>query len=104
MLLNLRTTVSSLLPPHLLCSHRTIFALNQLSMSLRASTDRLLGDVETNPGVEEYTRSSGFNTFDASFSDQEKRRKIEKSLLRKLDWRLSFLILVSLMNYVCLTL
>ena len=73
-------------------------------MSLRASTDRLLGDVETNPGVEEYTRSSGFNTFDAGFGDQEKWRQIEKSLLRKLDLRLSFLILVSLMNYVCLTL
>ena len=66
-------------------------------MYARASIDRLLGDVES---VEEYTRSSGINTLDTGLGDLTRRNQIEKSLLRKLDLRLSFLILLSLMNYV----
>ena len=65
-------------------------------MSARASTDRLLDDTEN---VEGYTRSSGINT---DLGHLETRRQIEKKLLRKLDLRLSFLTLLSLMNYVSL--
>jgi len=63
-------------------------------MSLRASTDWLLCDVEINPGVEE---SCCTNSFD---SCPERRRQIETRLLRKLDMRASFLLLVYLMNIV----
>jgi len=84
--------LSPVLPPS--------FTLRQLSMSRRASTDRLLGDVDINPDIEEYSRSPDINTFDAVLGSPEKRRQIEKGLLWKLDLRLSFLILVSLMNYV----
>ena len=70
-------------------------ALRQLSMSFRASTDQLLGDVDINA---EYTRSSHTDNFDSCSA--ERRREIEKSLLRKLDLRVSFLVLIWLMNIV----
>ena len=69
--------------------------LRQLSMSSRASTDRLLGDVDINP---EYTTPSHTDNFDSCSA--ERRRQIEKSLLRKLDLRVSFLVLIWLMNIV----
>ena len=69
-------------------------------MSRRASTDRLLGDVDINPDIEQYGSSPDINTFDAVLGSPERRRQIEKRLLWKLDLRLSFLIIVSLMNYV----
>ncbi|KAL4071150.1 major facilitator superfamily domain-containing protein [Scleroderma yunnanense] len=69
-------------------------------MSPRVSTDRLLGDVEIHADVQEYTRPSDANSFDAGFGGPEGRRQVEKSLLRKLDLRLSFLVLVFLMNHV----
>ena len=69
--------------------------LRQLSMSSRASTDRLLGDVDINP---EYTTPSHTNNFDSCSA--ERRRQIEKSLLWKLDLRVSFLVLIWLMNIV----
>ena len=64
-------------------------------MSPRASTDRLLCDVEIN--TESYTRSSHPDNFDIS---PERRGQIEKGFLRKLDLRVSFLVLVWLMNIV----
>ena len=70
-------------------------------MSHRTWSDQLLGDIDINPGVEEYSRSPDINTFHAiALGSPERRRQIEKRLLWKLDLRLSFLILVSLMNYV----
>ena len=63
-------------------------------MSPRASTDCLLCDVEINT---EYTRSSHPDSFDIS---PERRGQIEKGLLRKLDLRVFFLVLVWLMNIV----
>ena len=63
-------------------------------MSPRASADRLLCDVEINPGMEE---SRHTNSFD---SCPERRRQIEKRLLQKLDLRVSFLLLVWLINIV----
>ena len=69
-------------------------------MSRRASTDRLLGDVDINPDIEQYGSSPDINTFDAVLGSPERRRQIEKRLLWKLNLRLSFLIIVSLMNYV----
>ncbi|KIM52150.1 hypothetical protein SCLCIDRAFT_581013 [Scleroderma citrinum Foug A] len=68
-------------------------------MSRRASTDRLLGDVDINPDCEQYSSSADINTFNAVLGNPERRRKIERRLLWKLDLRLSFLILVSLMNF-----
>ena len=69
-------------------------------MSRRASTDRLLGDVDINPDCEQYSSSADINTFNAVLGNPERRRQIERRLLWKLDLRLSFLILVSLMNFV----
>ena len=59
-------------------------------MSPRVSTDWLLSDAEINPRVEE----------SCCTSCPEPRGQIEKSLLRKLDLRVSFLLLVWLMNIV----
>ena len=64
-------------------------------MSFRASTDQLLGDVDINA---EYTRSSHTDNFDSCSAGR--RREIEKSLLRKLDLRVSFLVLIWLLNIV----
>ena len=75
---------------------RPLFSpLKQLSMSSRASTDWLLGDVDINP---EYTTPSHTDNFDSCSA--ERRRQIEKSLLRKLDLRVSLLVLIWLMNIV----
>ena len=74
-------------------SRRPLF-LHSQTMSPRASTDCLLCDVEINT---EYTRSSHPDCFDGC---PERIRQIEKSLLRKLDLRVSFLVLVWLMNIV----
>ena len=80
---------------------RRFLTLKQPHMSHRTWSDQLLGDIDINPGVEEYSRSPDINTFHAiALGSLERRRQIEKRLLWKLDLRLSFLILVSLMNYV----
>ena len=66
-------------------------------MSLRASTDRLLGDIEIHHGADV---SSGIDHPDACSGCPEKRKRLEKGLLRKLDLRVFFLVLVALINYV----
>ncbi|KAL4071122.1 major facilitator superfamily domain-containing protein [Scleroderma yunnanense] len=62
-----------------------------MSPSPRASTDRLLGDVETYPDVIEHNTSTDI---------PESQKHIEKSLLRKLDLRTFFLVFVYIMNHV----
>ncbi|KAL4071135.1 major facilitator superfamily domain-containing protein [Scleroderma yunnanense] len=68
-------------------------------MSPSASTYRLLDDVEIDLDVEEHTSSSDTDPSDAIFGSLARRRQIEKGLLRKLDLRLCFIVLVFLMNY-----
>ena len=70
-------------------------------MSSQASTDRLLGDVEINPDIEEYGTSMHIRHHpDTVLGGSERRRQVEKKLLRKLDYRLTFLLLVYIMNCV----
>jgi len=70
-------------------------------MSSQASTDRLLGDVGINPDFEEYGTSMHTDQHpDTVFGGSERRRQVEKKLLRKLDYRLTFLLLIYIMNYV----
>lgn len=66
-------------------------------MSLRASTDRLLGDIEIHHGADV---SSDIAHPDDCFGGPEKRKRVEQELLRKLDLRVFFLVLVALINYV----
>ena len=75
--------------------HPLFLPLRQLSMSSRASTDQLLGDVDINP---EYTTPSHTDNFDSCSA--EWWRQIKKSLIWKLDLRVSFLVLIWLMNIV----
>ena len=66
-----------------------------IEMSLgRASTDRLLGDVEINTDIENYT-----DVCDQD-ADGDKRKELERKLLWKLDMRLLFLVLVYIMDQV----
>ena len=37
---------------------------------------------------------------DAEFGGREARRKLERKLLRKLDWRMSILVVIYILNYV----
>ncbi|KAL4071128.1 major facilitator superfamily domain-containing protein [Scleroderma yunnanense] len=61
----------------------------------RASTDHLLGGIETYQYVdEEHCSEPNY----ADFGDLEKRRQIEKHLLRKLDLRVIFLVVLYVMN------
>jgi len=63
-------------------------------MSPRASTDRLLGDVEINADVERHTDICDQDP------DSSRRKEVEERLLWKLDLRLLFLILVIIMSQV----
>lgn len=56
--------------------------------------DRLLGDVETNMDAE------GDRDICDQDPDSYKRKEVEERLLRKLDLRLLFLILIVIMNQV----
>lgn len=38
---------------------------------------------------------------DAEFGGTEERKRLEKKLLRKLDMRMSILIIIYILNYVC---
>ncbi|KAL4071123.1 major facilitator superfamily domain-containing protein [Scleroderma yunnanense] len=67
-------------------------------MSSRTSTDRLLGDVEIYH--EEHSILSDVDHADVVFGGPEKRKQVEKKLLRKLDLRVFFLVLVGLINYM----
>lgn len=65
-------------------------------MSPRASTEQLLGDAEICPHAEDRRVSRDYSFLGAS----HERRELEKTLLRKLDLRIAFLVVVSIMNYV----
>jgi len=69
-----------------------IFHYSGQLMSLTASTDRLLDDIEISTDAEEHA--------DISNQDADKRKEVEKTLLWKLDLRVFFLTLVSIMNLV----
>ncbi|KAL4071129.1 major facilitator superfamily domain-containing protein [Scleroderma yunnanense] len=66
------------------------------------SADRLLGDAEIHPGVEEYGSFTDVDSRDADavFGGPENRKAVEKRLIRKLDLKLSFLLFISIMNYI----
>ena len=70
-------------------------------MSPRVSTDQLLGNIEIDPDVEGYGTSvdTGQHT-DTVSGGPERRRQVEKKLLRKLDCRVAFLLLVYIVNFV----
>lgn len=69
-------------------------------MSRVVSAYRRLGDEsETNSDLEQYYTDIDHPEDDA-FGGPERRRQIEKKLLRKLDLRVCFLVLVHVMNYV----
>ncbi|KAL4081844.1 Anion:Cation symporter family protein [Scleroderma yunnanense] len=61
-----------------------------------------LDDSETYSDVEHYNSSDPDidHPDTAEFDDPERRRQIEKGLLRKLDLRVAFLVLVYIMNYM----
>ncbi|KIM50595.1 hypothetical protein SCLCIDRAFT_145071 [Scleroderma citrinum Foug A] len=73
-------------------------------MSSRTSTDRLLpDDAEISSDAEEdgaFTSVANDHDVDDIFGGPEKRKIVEKALLRKLDVRVSFLLFISIMNYV----
>lgn len=73
-------------------------------MSSRTSTDRLLlGDAEISPSDTEdgaFTGVVNDHGADDIFGSPEERKTVEKALLRKLDLKLSFLLFISIMNYV----
>jgi len=72
-------------------------------MSSRTSTDRLLGDTEISPDTEEdgaFTGVVNDHGADDIFGGPEERKTVEKALLHKLDLKLSFLLFISIMNYV----
>jgi len=70
-----------------------------MQMSPRASTEQLLGDTDIHPRVEDCRASTDT---DSSFGDSLKRHELEKRLLRKLDLRVAFLVIVFIMNFVSL--
>ena len=70
-----------------------------MQMSPRASTEQLLDDTEMHPHVEDCRASTGS---DSSFGGSHKRRELEKRLLRKLDMRVAFLVIVFITNFVSL--
>lgn len=61
-------------------------------------SNRLLGDNDESGEYGTFTQQGNFA--EESFGDTKRRRKIEKTLLRKLDLRSAFLVLVYIMNYV----
>jgi len=67
-------------------------------MSLRVSTDQLLGNTEIDEGYG--TSRDTHQHADAVFGGPERRRQVEKKLLRKLDHRVAFLLLVYIVNFV----
>ena len=75
-------------------------SMTLLPMSRVVSAYRRLGDEsETNSDLEQYYTDTDHPEDDA-FGGPERRRQIEKKLLRKLDLRVGFLVLVHVMNYV----
>lgn len=64
--------------------------------SSRASS---LGDAEKNPEVGVKPADSQ-EDIDAEFGGCEARRKLERRLLRKLDLRMSILVVIYILNYV----
>ena len=71
-------------------------------MASRTSSDHLLVDAEinTSPGENEPLIDDVDGDADAIFGGPDKRKDVERALLRKLDLRLTFLLLISVMNYV----
>ena len=71
-------------------------------MASRTSSDHLLVDAEinTSPGENEPLINDVDSDADAIFGGPDKRKDVERALLRKLDLRLTFLLLISVMNYV----
>ncbi|KAL4071093.1 major facilitator superfamily domain-containing protein [Scleroderma yunnanense] len=65
--------------------------------SARTSTERLLDDTETYPDIEEYGACVDADTL---FDDPPTSRELEKRLLRKLDLRVAFLVLVFIVNFM----
>lgn len=63
-----------------------------MSFSPRVETDQLLGDVEIYPDVNEHPLAT-----DTVIGDW---KRVEKTLLRKLDLRTFFLVFVYIMNHV----
>lgn len=68
-----------------------------MDISQRASTDQLLGHPEICPDVEECRVPADT---DPLLCELQKRRELEKRLLRKLDLRVAFLVLVYMIDYV----
>lgn len=72
-------------------------------MPPRMSTDQLLGNIEIEPDIEGYrTLTSTDQHPNAVFDGPERKKQVEKKLLRKLDYRVTFLLLVYILNYVSL--
>lgn len=64
---------------------------------LKASTDPPFDHLEIYPDVEDRSPST---EIDSLLRKPTRRREVEKSLLRKLDLRVAFLVLVYMTNYV----